>query len=237
MITLAVIFATAGMMLTAGSVVTPATDDLLGQYEKSTYSFEKMQIGDIIVYHYQRTIDDAIVEGDFIQYQFDADTLELIKKTEHWRTDVPEHVDPAITQAEAEAIAGGKAKSAQLYIISPESEIYRLNPTPSNPCWIVTSSENGKATVAIIDAMEGTFLGYGTSPPQGMAPAGDAGTPTPSPAASPAPAGTSPVAPPATPVPAVSPAGEGGTAEEIPGFPILSALSALLVPALLQRKT
>jgi hypothetical protein len=141
---LILVLAAMGMVAAAGDIVYPATDELLGKYETGNMSFEKLEIGDLVVYYHQRTINDAIVEGDFISYQFARNTGELVKKREHWRTDVPDHVTPAITLAQAESMVDGTVQSARLYIISPESEIYHLDPPPVNPCWIVTSVEDGE---------------------------------------------------------------------------------------------
>jgi len=65
------------------SWVIASEDELLGKYEKSDLLFKRMEIGNMIVYGHQRKIDDAIVEGDSIVYQFDKDTKELKKKIIH----------------------------------------------------------------------------------------------------------------------------------------------------------
>ncbi|GAH13281.1 unnamed protein product, partial [marine sediment metagenome] len=51
-------------------------------------------------------------------------------------------------------------------IISPESDVFPIKPTPQNPCWIVRSIDNNKITVTIIDAINGKVLGYGVPPPR-----------------------------------------------------------------------
>ena len=141
------------------SWVIASEDELLGKYEKSDKHFERIEIGDTIVYWHQRMIDYAKVEGDFINYQFDKDTKEFKKKIIHWRDDLPEHATPVITKEEAESIAGGG--SATLYFISPDSPIFKIKPTPKDPCWVVRSGD----TITIIDAMNGKILGYGIPPP------------------------------------------------------------------------
>jgi hypothetical protein len=45
--------------------------DLLSQYESGARDFEVAEIGDLIVFWHERTIDGAIVEKDYIVYQFD----------------------------------------------------------------------------------------------------------------------------------------------------------------------
>jgi len=52
-------------------------DDLLGKYEKSDKIFKRYEISDMIVYWYQRMIDDAIVEFDYIRYEFDKNTKKI----------------------------------------------------------------------------------------------------------------------------------------------------------------
>ncbi|MBN1846355.1 MAG: hypothetical protein JW810_11770, partial [Sedimentisphaerales bacterium] len=51
------------------------------------------------------------------------------------------------------------------YIISPKSEIFPLDPVPTNPCWAVRSLDGDYILVTIIDAITGDTLGYGTPPP------------------------------------------------------------------------
>ena len=52
-------------------IVTAKNDENLEKYEKGDKEFKKLEIGDMDVYWHQRMIDDAVVEGDFIVYQFD----------------------------------------------------------------------------------------------------------------------------------------------------------------------
>ena len=153
-------------LLIAGIAVAGNIDDLLGPYEAGDKNFERIEIGDKIVYYHQRMIDNAIVEKDFIVYQFHKDTKQLLNKKQHWRTGLPEHVAPKITKKRAEAMAKGEVDFSQLYIISPESDIFAIEPTPENPCWIVRSTKDGRTIVTIIDAVTGEFLGYGMRPPQ-----------------------------------------------------------------------
>jgi|WetSurSiteA1Bulk_404760.scaffolds.fasta_scaffold00301_2 hypothetical protein len=152
-------------LLSIGTFVTPQDDLLLGRYEIGDLKFEKLEIGDRIVYSHQRTIDGAVVEGDFILYQFDKKTYELIKKKVHWRDDLPKHLNVPISEDQAKSIVKGQQASARLYIISPESKVFPINPYPKHPCWVVTSRENRKIIVTIIDAVTGAILGQGVPPP------------------------------------------------------------------------
>jgi len=151
------------------SLVIASKDELLGKYEKSDRLFIKKVIGDTIVYGHKRMIDDAIVEGDRIVYQFDKDTKELKKKIIHWRDDLPEHLPPVISKEQAESIAGGG--SATLYYLSPETgSIFRTQSPPKNPCWVVwktikTDKYGPYYNITVVDAVEGKILGYGTPPP------------------------------------------------------------------------
>ena len=68
-------------------------DELLRQYEPNHEQFERLEIGDKIVYFQQRMIDNAIVEKDFNVYQFNKYTKKLLDKKTHWRDGLPDHVD------------------------------------------------------------------------------------------------------------------------------------------------
>ncbi len=154
-------------MLTLSTAINTANadDDLLAKYETGGREFERIEIGDVIVYFHQRMIDEAIVEKDFIVYQFDKDTEELLKKKIHWRGDLPEHAMPEIAKEEAESVVKGEVQFTRLYIISPESDVFPLVPTPQNPCWVVRSHHDGRPIVTIVDAVDGEMLGNGVPPP------------------------------------------------------------------------
>ena len=154
-------------MLTLGIAISRANsdDDLLAKYETGDKEFERVEIADMIVYFHQRMIDKAIVEKDFIVYQFDKNTKELLNRKIHWRSDLPEHVTPEITREDAESMVKGEVQFTKLYVISPESDVFPLEPTPQNPCWIVRSVDNDRPVVTIIDAIDGKILGYGVPPP------------------------------------------------------------------------
>jgi uncharacterized membrane protein YkoI len=158
------------------TMVTPSEDELLGKYEKSDRQFKRTELGNRIVYGHHRRIDDVIVEGDRINYQFDKSTKELKKRIIHWRDDLPEHLPPVISKEEAESIAIAIAKSkakgkimdtslahTRLRYISPDSCWHPIKPTPENPCWIVYFADDKgyNIDVIIIDAVEGKVLGHG----------------------------------------------------------------------------
>jgi len=152
-------------VLIAGTVIA-GNEDLIKKYETDEKKFQRYEIGDKIVYFHQRMIDSAIVEKDFINYQFDIDTLKLINKTRHWRDGLPEHITIKIKKKEAESMSKGVVTSSELYIISPESDVFPLDPVPENPCWVVRSISNNGAVITIIDAFTGEFQGHGLSPPK-----------------------------------------------------------------------
>ncbi len=152
------------LFLFAGSVYAEM-DELLRQYESGDKEFERLEIGDMIVYWHQRVIDGAIVEKDQIVYQFDAVSEELLAKKVHWRDDLPEHITINIIVDEAEIIAGGEPLYSNLYIVSPESDIFKLDPTPGNPCWVIRTIEDNITKIVIVDAVTGDLLGYGVPPP------------------------------------------------------------------------
>ncbi len=142
-------------------------DDLLRKLETSNKEFEQYEIGDVIVYGHQRMIDEAFVEFDYIRYVFDKNTKELIEKDVHWRDDLPEHLPPIISREEAEAMVEGEIDSAALYYISPESDVFPIQPTPQNPCWSVRILDDRGYVkdVIVIDAVEGKIVGHGIPPP------------------------------------------------------------------------
>ena len=160
-VTIAISALIVAIAVTGVTAVTPNEDELLGKYEKSDllFNIDVHNNTNTIVYWHQRKINDAIVEGDRVVYQFDKNTKELKKKIIHWRDGLPEHVTMKITKEQAESIAGGG--SATLYFISPDSPIFKIKPTPKNPCWIVRSGD----TITVIDSMNGKILGYGIPPP------------------------------------------------------------------------
>ena len=148
-----------------GSPMAADDMDLLAPYETGEREFRKLEIGDKIVFFHQRMVGDAYVEKDFIVYQFDGESGELLARKVHWRNDVPQYMAPGITKEQAEAMVEGEVESSELWIISPESDIFPIEPAPENPCWIVRSNEDGNMAVSIIDAVTGQFLGHGVQPP------------------------------------------------------------------------
>lgn len=149
----------------ASQTVTAYSDYLLGKYEKSNREFIKIKIGNKIVYFHQRMIDEAIVEKDFIVYQFDRYSRELIEKIIQWRSGLPDYVVPRISRETAELMAEGDIVYTSLYIISPKSHVFPLTPIPENPCWVVRSTTDGNTVITVVDAMNGEILGYGIPPP------------------------------------------------------------------------
>jgi len=150
------------------TTVTPRQDALLGTHEPSERTFLRLQIGDRASYFHQRTIGEAVVERDFIRYQFNVATGDLLEHTRKWRAGLPERVDPAISRPQAEALAAGPGAVVQytrLYFIAPDSHVHPIRPAPANPCWIVHSTQHDRQVVTIVDAMTGALLGNGVPPP------------------------------------------------------------------------
>ena len=141
-------------------------DDFLHKYETGDLEFVRVEVGAKIVYYHQRMIDEAIVEKDFIVYQFDKATGDLLDKKVHWRPNLPEHVTVNFNRAQATAAVQGEILSVQLFIISPDSDVFPLEITPTNPCWVIkTLNPLGNTDVTIIDAVNGQYLGQGVPPP------------------------------------------------------------------------
>lgn len=151
----------------ATEMVTASKDTLLAKHEKSNRVFKRLEIEEvkIVSYFHRRKIGEAIVEKDFIRYQFNTETGELIEETKRWREDLPDSVTPVITQEEAESKVEGTITSRNLFFISPESDVFPIKPTPKNPCWILWSRDGKRRIITIIDAMTGEKLGYGVPPP------------------------------------------------------------------------
>ncbi|MFC1800240.1 FlgD immunoglobulin-like domain containing protein [Candidatus Eisenbacteria bacterium] len=142
------------------------TSDTFREHGLRERDFQIMEMGDVEVYFHQRTLGGATVQGDFIVLQYDIQTGELLRRIEHWRDDLPEQLPQlGITMEEAEVMVEGEILFTRLKIIAPGSPVYPIEPTPMNPCWVVRSEVNGYQKVTVIDAVDGTLLGYGVSPP------------------------------------------------------------------------
>ena len=144
----------------------PVSDNLLQRCEANYEQFEQIEIGDKTVYFYQRRIGEVIVEKDFIVYQFDTNTGELLTKKTRWRDDLPKDMSQAVISREyAHSMVEGEVQFSNLYIVSPKSDVFPIKPTPRNPCWVVRSIDKGNLIVTIIDAVDGETLGNGIPPP------------------------------------------------------------------------
>lgn len=133
-----------------------------------TLEFKSIEIGDMIVFHHQRMIEEAIVEQDHIVYQLDKQTGRILKEIKKWREGLPDKLPPdIISRDQAEAMVEGVVQFSNLYYISPDTMVFKLEVTPTNPCWIVQSVilDTGHRIISIIDAVKGEFLGYGLGPP------------------------------------------------------------------------
>lgn len=162
----------------ASDRITAAAEPLLRQYERSDRQFVKLQASfqglrdteqdvseQIVSYFHRRTAGDMIVEGDFIRYQFDPDTGELLEHVEHWR-DLGTIPDPLITAEQAQAIVGATARTSQLYIISPDSKMFSFYPPPDNPCWVLRVQDDVMGVqIHVVDAVTAEYVGLGPPPP------------------------------------------------------------------------
>jgi hypothetical protein len=154
------------LILMAGSAFGDAQTRIIREQEPEGREFEVLDIGPLTVHFHQRAIGYATVQGDYIVYQFDRETDQLIARKSHWRDDLPEEL-PALTVdiAEAEAMVEGEVQSVYLYYIAPDSPVFPIEPTPVDPCWVVRSVVDGYQQVTVIDAVAGGILGYGVPPP------------------------------------------------------------------------
>jgi len=149
--------------------VTPDEDGLLLSVDSSDRRFTRLENTrlNIVSFFHQRKIGDVIVEKEFIRYQFETETGRLIEQTKNWREDLPDSITPTITRKQAESSVKGEVISSHLYILSPESEIFRIEPTPKNPCWVVRSIDGERRILTVIDSYTGEKLGYGIPAPWG----------------------------------------------------------------------
>ena len=155
------------LLLSASLIVgSSGATDLISRYENGERAFREIEIGDMLVYYHLRTVDGAKVEKDYIVYQFDRGTGDLLARKSHWRDDLPEHLPAGLISREgAEGIVGGEILFSDLYIISPESDVFALDPVPQDPCWVVRSLVGGTVRVTVVDATDGSILGNGVPPP------------------------------------------------------------------------
>ncbi len=152
------------LLFTAASAVPTHLFEAYGDDDKH---FEEVEIGTMRVYFHQRMIGGATVEKDYIVYQLDEDTGRLLARKSHWREDVSDFTPLALIARErAERLAGGEIQFSSLYIISPESDVFPIYPTPRNACWVVrTLRENYGLQVVVVDAVTSQIRGHGVPPP------------------------------------------------------------------------
>ena len=133
---------------------------------ESKERFTRYEIGTRLVYFEQRKIGEAVVEKEFINYQFDKGTNVLEKKVVRWRDGLPSQLPVfRVTKQQAEDMVDGEALFSTLYMISPDSDVFPLDPVPQDPCWVIGSSENNITVLTIINAVTGENLGQGVPPP------------------------------------------------------------------------
>jgi hypothetical protein len=92
----------------------------------------------------------------------------LIDVKGHWREELSPFLPKSnIAKEQAESMVKGRVRFSQLFIISPESDIFfPIKPTPKNPCWVVANIDESRGILlTVIDAVEGRILGYGIPPP------------------------------------------------------------------------
>ncbi|MGD9140206.1 MAG: HYR domain-containing protein [bacterium] len=162
----ALLLASLMLVLLVGVAFGDNMADFVRENEPEGREFEVFQVEDIAVHFHQRMVGFARVQGDYIVYQFEGDTGELLARKSHWRDDIPAELpDLLLDIAQAEAMVDGEVQSAKLYYISPDSPVFPIEPTPQNPCWVVKSLVDGYIRLTVIDAVEGGILGYGVPPP------------------------------------------------------------------------
>lgn len=148
-----------------GETVTPADDALLAKYDDSELEFKRRISNGKVIYYHQRMIGDAVVELDYILYQIDSSTEKLLAEKKCWRN-LADDTTVVVTKEQAESLCQGEVQFSTLFIISPDSVVHPIKPTPVNPCWVVRSIDTeGNSVVTIVDAVTGVVLGGGVPPP------------------------------------------------------------------------
>jgi ASPIC and UnbV/FG-GAP-like repeat/FlgD Ig-like domain len=139
---------------------------LLAPHEDGSLNFQEFNISNKIVYHHQRMIGDAEVENDRILYHFDQQSHRLLAVYRDWRNDLPDELPQlAMNATVASYMTNGIIHFTKLIYISPESAIYRFNPVPTNPCWVIAHQETEHMELSVYDAVTGEFVGKGIAPP------------------------------------------------------------------------
>ena len=143
--------------------------DLIQDKVPDHAKFKGSAIGKKKVFFKQRYVEEALVEGDYHLFHFEKETNKLLKEKKKWRNGLPKKLPKIISREDAETKVSGTIDRSNLLYISPESVLFPLDPTPTNPVWVVYSHKNmyeeylWQAT--IIDAVTGDLLGYGETPP------------------------------------------------------------------------
>ncbi len=86
--TLAVSLALVCLFLSGALAVT--FEELAIEHGDAGKEFRRAEVSGKLVYFHQRMLGEARVEKDFIVYQLDPDTGELLARKGHWRDDLPE---------------------------------------------------------------------------------------------------------------------------------------------------
>jgi uncharacterized repeat protein (TIGR01451 family) len=139
----------------------------------SAGGFQQNLFGTTTVCSYQRYLGPALVEKDFLNYQFDQQG-KLSKKIVSWQTELDQMAMTDLVSrnkivALARTLTNADAITAQLYIISPNSDIFPRRPYPY-AAWVTSVTIDSHTTISVFDAHAGNFVGQALPPPsQGFA--------------------------------------------------------------------
>ena len=138
-----------------------AAYNLLDGRDLNGRAFEEFEIGyEYVSYFHQRMLGEAIVEQNHIVYIFDQTTHERLERKVRWREDLPEQL-PMLqrTAQDAEALVDGAVLFTKLYIISPESDVFPLDPTPENPSVrrVYELADAGRSPIQAAEELEMTL--------------------------------------------------------------------------------
>ena len=158
-----------GIFLAYGSgqtLVTIENDTLLRKVEKSNLKFIRAQIGEYMVYYHHQMVGDAIVEKGFITHQFNIHTQTLTKTIDTTRTDIPRKIKKVIPGKKAATFVKDNVISMMLILIASDSDVFTFSPIPQEPCWaIMCKGTDGFASITVINAYTGRYVGEGVPPP------------------------------------------------------------------------
>jgi hypothetical protein len=145
--------------------ITPQQDSILKSFEDSKLVFKKFETDSLIYYSHQRRVGDVIIEKDSKRYIYNKLKDSLVFKKVSWRDELPDLSYSNLPLSKVRKYINGEIQLVNLYLISPESNIFKIIPLPTKPCWAIWSKTNGHIQITVLDGQSGEKLGMGIPPP------------------------------------------------------------------------